>query len=35
MICELVDVVEWWKMSKNQMRGGGEGGDGDRVDWMP
>ena len=30
----MVDVVEWWKMSEDQMYGGGEGGGGDRVDWM-
>ena len=34
MICELVDVVEWWKMNEDQMHGGGEGGVGDRVGWM-
>ena len=34
MICELVGVVEWWKMIKDQMHGSGEGGGGDRVDWM-
>ena len=25
MICELVGVVEWWKMNEDQVRGGGEG----------
>ena len=32
MICELVGVVEWWKMSEDQMYDGGEGDGGDRVD---
>ena len=34
MICELVGVVEWWKMSEDQVRGGGDWGVGDRMDWM-
>ena len=34
MICELVGVGEWWKMNADQVRSGGEWGDGDRVDWI-
>ena len=34
MICELVGVVEWWKMNEDQVLDGGKWGGGDRVVWM-
>ena len=32
MICELVGVVEWWKMSEDQMYDGGKGGE--EIGWL-